>query len=69
MKNDLLGGASPYIRHYDDFLETTSGHMISFQATVQKDMDTISRLDSSQPPLSIAWETVGDDTVSNGSTD
>ena len=67
MKNDLLGGTSPYIRHYSDFIETTFGHMISFQATGETDMYTISGLDSSQQPLSIAWEVVGGDTVSDGS--
>ena len=68
MKNDLLGGTSPYIRHYGDFIETTFGHMISFQATGETDMYTISGLDSSQQPLSIAWEIIGGDTVSDGST-
>jgi len=67
MKNDLLGGTSPYIRHYSDFIETAFGHMISFQATGETDMYTISGLDSSQQPLSIAWEVVGGDTVSDGS--
>ena len=66
MKNDLLGGTSPYIRHYSDFIETTFGHMISFQATGETDMYTISGLDSSQQPLSIAWEIIGGDTVSDG---
>jgi hypothetical protein len=68
LKNDLLGGTSPYIRHYADFIETTFGHMISFQATGETDMYTISGLDSSQQPLSIAWEVIGGDTVSDGST-
>jgi hypothetical protein len=68
MKNDLLGGTSPYIRHYSDFIETYFGHMISFQATGETDMYTISGLDSSQQPLSIAWEIIGGDTVSDGST-
>ena len=27
---DLLGGTSPYIRHYPDFIETNFGHLISF---------------------------------------
>ena len=67
MKNDLLGGTSPYIRHYGDFIETNFGHMISFQATGETDMYTISGLDSSQQPLSIAWEIIGGDTVSDGS--
>jgi hypothetical protein len=67
MKNDLLGGTSPYIRHYSDFIETNFGHMISFQATGETDMYTISGLDSSQQPLSIAWEIIGGDTVSDGS--
>jgi len=68
MKNDLLGGTSPYIRHYSDFIETTFGHLISFQATGETDMYTISGLDSSQQPLSIAWEVVGGDPVSDGTT-
>jgi hypothetical protein len=68
MKNDLLGGTSPYIRHYSDFIETTFGHFISFQATGETDMYTISGLDSSQQPLSIAWEVVGGDPVSDGTT-
>jgi len=68
MKNDLLGGTSHYIRHYADFIETTFGHMISFQATGETDMYTISGLDSSQQPLSIAWEVVGGDTVVDGTT-
>jgi hypothetical protein len=65
MKNDLLGGTSPYIRHYSDFIETNFGHLISFQATGESDMYTISGLDSSQQPLSIAWEVVGGDPVSD----
>ena len=65
MKNDLLGGTSPYIRHYPDFIETAFGHLISFQATGENDLYTISGLDSSQQPLSIAWEVVGGDTVSD----
>ena len=32
MKNDLLGGTSPFIRHYGDFIETCFAHVISFQA-------------------------------------
>lgn len=65
MKNDLLGGTSPYIRHYGDFMETTFGHVISFQATGETDMYTISGLDSSMQPLSIAWEVQGGDTVAD----
>ena len=68
MKNDLLGGTSPYIRHYSDYIETTFGHLISFQATGGNDLYTISGLDSSPQPLSLAWEIVGGDTVSDGST-
>ena len=68
MKNDLLGGTSPFIRHYSDFIETTFGHLISFQATGENDLYTISGLDSSQQPLSIAWEVAGGDTVVDGST-
>ncbi len=50
MKNDLLGGTSPCIRHYADLIETTFGHMIRFQATRETDMYTINRdgLNSSQ---------------------
>jgi hypothetical protein len=65
MKNDLLGGTSPYIRHYGDFMETAFGHVISFQATGENDMYTISGLDSSQQPLSIAWEVQGGDPVAD----
>jgi hypothetical protein len=68
MKNDLLWGTSPYIRHYSDFIETAFGHLISFQATGENDLYTISGLDSSQQPLSIAWEIAGGDTVVDGST-
>ena len=68
MKNDLLGGTSPFIRHYSDFIETNFGHLISFQATGENDLYTISGLDSSQQPLSIAWEVQGGDTVVDGST-
>jgi hypothetical protein len=50
------------------FIETTFGHMISFEATGETDMYTISGLDSSQQPLSIAWEIVGGDNVSDGTT-
>ncbi len=42
LKNDLLGGTSPYIRHYADFIETTFGYVISFQATGETDISTIS---------------------------
>ncbi len=42
--------------------------MISFQATGETDIYTISGLDSSQQPLSISWDVIGGDTVSNGST-
>ena len=66
MKNDLLGGTSPYIRYYSDFIGTIFGHLISFQATGENDLYTISGLDSSQQPLSLAWEFVGGDTVSDG---
>ena len=65
MKNDLLGGTSPYIRHYPDFIETAFGHLISFQATGENDLYTISGLDASQQPLSLAWEIFGGDTVSD----
>jgi hypothetical protein len=68
MKNDLLGGTSPYIRHYSDYIETAFAHLISFQCTGEDDMYTISGLDSSQQPLSIAWEVQGGDTVVDGST-
>ena len=62
-KNDLASGTSPYIRHMADFMETCFGHMISFQATGENDIYTISGLDSSQQSLSVAWEVVGGDTV------
>ena len=65
MKNDLLGGTSPYIRHYGDFMETCFGHVYSCQATGETDMYTISGLDSSQQPLSLAWEIIGGDTVAD----
>ena len=68
MKNDWLGGTSPYIRHFPDYIETTFGHLISFQATGENDLYTISGLDSSQQPLSIAWEVIGGDTVADAST-
>ena len=68
MKNDLLGGTSPFIRHYGDFIETCFAHVISFQANGETDMYTISGLDSSQQPLSLAWEVQGGDTVADGST-
>ncbi len=45
MKNDLLGGTFPYIRHYSDFIETAFGHLILFQATGENDLYTISGLD------------------------
>jgi hypothetical protein len=53
VKNDLLGCTGPYIRHCGDFIESTFGHMISFQATGET--KTILGLDRSQQPLSIAW--------------
>jgi hypothetical protein len=59
MKNDLLGGTRPYIRHHADFIETTFGHVVSLQATGETDIYTISGLDSSAQPLSIPWEVVG----------
>ena len=59
MKNDLLGGTSPYIRHYPDFIETAFGHLISFQATGENDLYTISGLDSSQQPSSICMWAYG----------
>jgi hypothetical protein len=37
--------------------------MISFEATGETDMYTISGLDSSQQPLSIAWEIIGGDST------
>ena len=66
MKNDLLGGKSPYIRNYSDYIETTLGHLISFQAIGENDLYTISGLDSSQQPLSLAWQISGGDTVADG---
>jgi hypothetical protein len=66
--NDLLGGTCPFIRHYFDFIETNFGHLISFQATGENDLYTISGLDSSQQPLSLAWEVQGGDTVVDGTT-
>ena len=51
-----------------DFMETCFGHMISFQATGENDIYTISGLDSSQQLLSVAWEVVGGDTVIDNST-
>ena len=59
---DLFGGTSPYIWHYSDYIETTFGHLISFQATGENDLSTISGLDSSQQPLSLAWKIIGGDT-------
>jgi hypothetical protein len=56
------------LTHYADFIETTFGHLISFQATGETAMYTVSGLDSSQQPLSIAWEVAGGDTVVDGST-
>jgi hypothetical protein len=68
MKNDLLGGTSPFIRHYPDFIETAFGQLVSFQAAGENDLYTISGLDSSQQPLSLAWEVQGGDTIANGTT-
>jgi hypothetical protein len=67
MKNDLLGGTSPFIRHYSDFIETAFGHLISFQAG-ENDLYTISGLDSSQQPMSLAWKVQGGDTAVDGTT-
>ncbi len=68
MKNNLLGGTSPFVRHYSDFIETAFGHIISFQASGENYWYTISGLDSSQQPLSLAWEVQGGDTVVDGTT-
>ncbi len=46
-----------------DVIETSFAHLISFQATGENEMYTISGLDSSQQPLSVSWEVQGGDTV------
>jgi hypothetical protein len=50
------------------YRETTFGYIISFQGTGETDLYTISGLDSSHQPLSIAWEVIGGDTVVDGIT-
>ncbi len=45
-------------------METAFGYLISFQATGENDLYTISGLDSSQQPLSLAWEVQGGDSTS-----
>ena len=50
------------------YIEATFSHLISFQATGENDLYTISGLDGSQQPLSLAWEVSGGDMVADGST-
>ncbi len=53
-------------RHYSDFIETAFGHLISFQATGENDLYTISGLERSQQHLTLAWEVQGGDEVVYG---
>jgi hypothetical protein len=68
MTNNCLGETSPFIRHNSDFIKTAFGHLISFQATGENNLYTISGLENSQQPLSLAWEVQGGDTVVDGTT-
>ena len=67
-KNDVNGGMYPGCKNVGDFIQCFYGSLLSLQATGETDLYTISGLDSSQQPVSIAWEVTGGDTIAAADT-
>lgn len=64
-KNDVNGGMYPGCKNLGDFIQCFYGSILSLQAIGEQDMYTISGLDSSQQPVSVAWEVTGGDDITS----
>ena len=60
----MNGGLYPGCKNIADFQQCFYGTILSLNAIGENDLYTISGLNSSQQPISIALEVVGDDDVS-----
>jgi hypothetical protein len=67
-KNDVNGGMYPGCKNVADFQTCFYGSLLSLQATGESDLYTISGLDSSQQPVSIACEVLGGETLAAADT-
>ena len=66
-KNDINGGMYPGCKNVADFVQCYFGTILSLQAVGENDLYTISGLDSSQQPVSIALEVTGGENVDSAS--
>jgi hypothetical protein len=62
---DTLGGVYPGIQSIAHYQDTFYAHILSMNVSGEKDMYTVSGLNSSEIPISIGWEVTGGDDISN----
>ena len=62
---DTLGGCYPGIQSMAHYQDQFYAHILSMNIPGEKDMYTISGLNSSEIPISVAWEVSGGDPIDN----
>ena len=62
-KNDILGGLHPGIQSLAHYQSQFYAHILSLNITNEHDMYTVSGLNCSATPISIAWEVTGTTTA------
>ena len=62
-QNDVLGGLYPGIQSLAHFQSQFYAHVLSLNVTNEHDMYTVSGLNCSATPISIAWEVTGSPTA------
>jgi hypothetical protein len=64
-QNDTLGGVYPGIQSIAHYQDQFYAHILSLNVSGEKDLYTVSGLNSSEIPISIGWEVVGGDALDN----
>ena len=64
-QNDTLGGLYPGIISLYHYQTQFYAHILSLNVTTEHDMYTVSGLNCSATPISIAWEVAGSSSASN----
>jgi hypothetical protein len=64
-QNDTLGGVYPGIQSLAHYQDQFYAHILSLNVSGEKDLYTVSGLNSSEIPISIGWEVTGGDLIDN----
>ena len=64
-QNDTLGGLYPGIQSLYHYQSQFYAHILSLNVTTEHDMYTVSGLNCSATPISIAWEVAGSASAAN----